>query len=201
MGCANGKTVDKQKVDENANNNNNNNNTKSNEPIQLKLLMLGDSGVGKTSLILRYCDNDFTDAVIGVLSEDYKEKKITVEGRNFEIQIFDTAGQERFRKVTSSYFRGGQGVMLCFDLTKRSTFENLTKWKQEIERYGEDGVAIVVVGNKCDLKETQVTKEEAERFAQEWGFGYFQTSAKDGTGVDDAFAHLASQTKDSECSH
>jgi len=97
-------------------------NTKQKPPgdIELKLLMLGDSSVGKTSLILRCVDNMFIDSSIGSLAEEYKEREIVVEDKKFKIQIFDTAGQERFRKVTSSYFRGGQGVMLCYDVTKKT---------------------------------------------------------------------------------
>jgi len=168
----------------------------SSETIQLKLLMLGDSAVGKTSLILRYCENTFTDTFIGSLTEEYKEKKVTVDGKTCEIQIYDTAGQERFRKVTSSYFRGGQGVMLCFDLTKKTTFENLSKWMQEIKKYGDDGVSIVLVGNKKDLGVAEVTSNDIEQFIRENHLEYFETSAKDGSGVEDAFLKLATKTKE-----
>uniref|UniRef100_A0A6B2LMB9 Uncharacterized protein n=1 Tax=Arcella intermedia TaxID=1963864 RepID=A0A6B2LMB9_9EUKA len=164
----------------------------------MKLLMLGDSSVGKTSLILRYVDNYFTESSIGSLGEEYKEKALTVDDKKFKIQIFDTAGQERFRKVTSSYFRGGQGVMLCYDVTKRQTFDNIPKWMQEIQKYGDIGVAIVLVGNKTDLDPStrEVSIEEGEKMAKDFNTDYIEASAKTGAGVEEAFKKLAIKTKE-----
>jgi len=159
--------------------------------------MLGDAGVGKTSLILRYCDDYFTGTFISAIASDSKDKTITVDGQEVKVELYDTAGQERFRKVTSSYFRGGQGVMIVYDVSNRTTFENVRKWKTEVDRYADDGVAILLVGNKTDT-ERKVDKAEALKLAQELGVPYFETSCKNSVGVDEAFAALAKRTKETQ---
>jgi len=164
------------------------------KPLEFKLLMLGDAGVGKTSLILRYCDDYFTDTFISSMGSDFKEKTVSVDGQEISIELYDTAGQERFRKVTSSYFRGGQGVMIVFDVNSRSSFENVRKWKTEVDRYADDEVAIVLVGNKTDL-ERKVDVSEANKLANELGLAYTETSCKSSTGVENAMVLLAKQTK------
>jgi len=120
---------------------------------------------------LRYCDDYFTDVFISAMGEDFKEKSIRIDGQDVSVELYDTAGQERFRKVTSSYFRGGQGVMIVFDVSNRTTFENVRKWKTEVDRYADDEVAIVLVGNKTDL-ERKVTSAEVKKLATELGLPY-----------------------------
>jgi len=164
------------------------------KPLELKLLMLGDAGVGKTSLILRYCDDYFTDTFISSMGSDFKEKSVVIEGQPVSVELYDTAGQERFRKVTSSYFRGGQGVMIVFDVNNPASFENVRKWKTEVDRYAEDEVAIVLVGNKTDL-ERRVSEESARKLAAELGLPYTETSCKKPSGVEEAMLLLAKETK------
>jgi len=164
------------------------------KPLELKLLMLGDAGVGKTSLILRYCDDYFTDTFISSMGSDFKEKSVVIEGQQVNVELYDTAGQERFRKVTSSYFRGGQGVMIVFDVNNPASFENVRKWKTEVDRYAEDEVAIVLVGNKTDL-ERRVSEDAARKLAAELGLPYTETSCKKPSGVAEAMLLLAKETK------
>ncbi|KAJ9126230.1 Ras- protein Rab-18A [Naganishia onofrii] len=139
-------------------------------PSNLKLLLIGNSAVGKSSLLLRFTDDDFlsdeeTSATIGV---DFKVKQLEVEGHRYKLSIWDTAGQERFRTLTSSYYRGAQGVILVYDVSSRQSFQSLTSWFRELSMYTSPEVVKMIVGNKVD-KETfsrEVSTKEGEEFAK-----------------------------------
>lgn len=157
-----------------------------------KMLIIGDSGVGKSSLMLRFTDNMFTEAFLGTIGVDFKIKMVDIQGTKARLQIWDTAGQERFRTITSSYYRGAQGIIVVFDVTSPESFSNVQKWIQEIERYGTDGVIILLVGNKTDLvDERKVSRTDAEEFAVQFGLLYLETSAKSSHNVNETFEHLA----------
>jgi len=163
----------------------------------LKLLLIGDSGVGKSSLLLRFADNTFTDSFISTIGVDFKIKTIDVGGASVKLQIWDTAGQERFRTITSSYYRGAHGILVVFDLTNPETFNNVTKWLQEIERYACEGVQKLLIGNKCDLvSERKVNRRDAEEVAEQLNFSYVETSAKSAENVEDAFTKMSIAIKD-----
>lgn len=157
----------------------------------LKLLFVGDSGVGKSSMLLKFTDNTFNDTFISTIGVDFKIKSITVCDKTVKLQIWDTAGQERFRTITSSYYRGAHAVIIVYDITNRSTFANVDRWLSEIKKYSQDNVLIFLVGNKSDLKERKVSKEEGQDWADRHEVLFFETSAKNGEHIDDLFNKLA----------
>jgi len=169
--------------------------------LQIKLLMLGDSQVGKTCLIARYTNNnfDFSSVVyITTLGVDFKNKIVDIEGTIVKLSIWDTAGQERFRSITNSYCRGAHGVMLVYDITDRETFTNVTHWITVIQEHADAGINIVLVGNKCDLDDygqRQVSYQEGQDLANQFQLQFFETSAKNDTRVTEAYIHLATEAK------
>ncbi|KAI5452564.1 Ras- protein Rab-18 [Naganishia albida] len=163
-------------------------------PSNLKLLLIGNSAVGKSSLLLRFTDDGFladeeTSATIGV---DFKVKQLEVDGRKYKLSIWDTAGQERFRTLTSSYYRGAQGVILVYDVSSRASFSALTSWFRELSTYTSPEVVKIIVGNKVD-KETfsrEVSTKEGEDYARRMGCLFLECSAKANLGVEEAFKEL-----------
>ena len=161
-----------------------------------KLLLIGDSGVGKSCLLLRFADDTYTDSYISTIGVDFKIRTLELESKVIKLQIWDTAGQERFRTITSSYYRGAHGIIVVYDATDRQSFDNLKTWLGEIQRYANDKVNILLVGNKCDLKDKKVvSKEEAEKFAQEHNLELLETSAKEAINVEQAFVKMAENIK------
>jgi small GTP-binding protein len=165
--------------------------------IHIKVLMLGDSGTGKTSLLLRYVDNTFKPTLTSTLGIDFKTKHVIVEDLRAKLQIWDTAGQERFRAITTSYFKGSNAVMLVFDVTDKQTFDNVNNWCRQIREKGDPNTSILLVGNKCDEKFNRViTKQEGQALAESHKITYMEVSAKNnGEGVDEAFSRIALETK------
>ena len=160
-----------------------------------KLLMIGDSGVGKSSLLLRFASDQFEDSYMTTVGLDFKIRTVEVDGRGVKLQMWDTAGQERFRTITSSYYRGAQGIVVVYGLDDKKSFENVKQWVEEIDRYAGEGVVKLLVGNKCDVEARQVTREEAEKFAEELKMRYMETSAKTGENVEETFMLTAREIK------
>mmetsp|Transcript_41595 Transcript_41595/g.104902 ORF Transcript_41595/g.104902 Transcript_41595/m.104902 type:complete len:209 (+) Transcript_41595:73-699(+) len=157
-----------------------------------KILIIGDSGVGKSCMLVRFVDNTFSESFISTLGVDFKFRTIDVDGKKVKLQIWDTAGQERFRTVTSSYYHGANGVLVVYDITDPVSFNNVRQWLQEIERYAAENVATILIGNKSDLEEKRaVPVSEAKAFAEANGLTYLETSAKDSTNVETAFHQLS----------
>jgi len=165
--------------------------------MHIKLLMLGDTGVGKTCLLVRYAYDSFSPTFITTIGIDFKIKHVDIEGVRVKLQIWDTAGQERFRTITVSYFRGAHGVILVYDVTDRETFENIRHWLTQIKEYADAQVNVILVGNKCDMKAElrQVSRAEGQALADEYNLQFFETSAKLNTCVDDTFEAIALETK------
>ena len=162
-----------------------------------KLLLIGDSGVGKSCLLLRFADDTYTESYISTIGVDFKIRTIELDGKTIKLQIWDTAGQERFRTITSSYYRGAHGIIVVYDVTDIESFNNVKQWLHEIDRYACENVNKLLVGNKSDLAaKRQVTTEQAKEFADSLGIEFLETSAKTATNVEQAFTTMASQIKE-----
>ncbi|GIX87434.1 ras-related protein Rab-1A [Caerostris extrusa] len=158
-----------------------------------KLLLIGDSGVGKSCLLLRFADDTYTESYISTIG---KIRTIELEGKTIKLQIWDTAGQERFRTITSSYYRGAHGIIVVYDVTDQESFNNVKQWLQEIDRYASENVNRLLVGNKCDLTPKKVVDYvTAKEFADQLGIPFLETSAKNATNVEQAFMTMAAEIK------
>jgi len=150
--------------------------------------MVGDLGVGKTSLVLKFCDGEFlTTAPDGI---DSKRRNLIVDGEDVTLEVWDTAGQERFRNVTSSYFRGALGVIVVYDVSDRESFENLEQWLQETERLASENAFTIVLGAKSDM-DAVVDRSTVETWCKSHNLAHFLCSARSGVGVDEMFTALA----------
>jgi len=156
-----------------------------------KILLVGESGVGKSCLLLRYADDSFTDAFISTIGVDFKIKTVTLNDKTVKLQIWDTAGQERFRTITTTYYRGAHGVILAYDITDRVSFTRLPNWLAEIQRFAKEDVVILLVGTKLDLADKrEVTTQEGKDFAAKHNMQFLEASSKNKVGVDEAFSTL-----------
>mmetsp|Transcript_40593 Transcript_40593/g.72169 ORF Transcript_40593/g.72169 Transcript_40593/m.72169 type:complete len:207 (+) Transcript_40593:108-728(+) len=165
--------------------------------MQIKLLMIGDSGVGKTCLLLRYANAAFSQTFITTIGIDFKIKNISLDGKRIKLQIWDTAGQERFRTITTSYFRGAQGILLVYDVTDRNSFNSIRNWVSQIQQHADVHVNKILIGNKCDMKDERVvTTEEGQKLAAEYGIQFFETSAKNDIQVEESFVTVAREVKE-----
>jgi len=153
-----------------------------------KVVIIGDSGVGKSNLLSRFTRNEFhldSKSTIGV---EFATRSISHDGKIIKAQIWDTAGQERYRAITSAYYRGAVGALLVYDISKRLTFENVERWLKELRTHADPSIVVMLVGNKCDLKHLQaVITDDAKSFAEQNNLAFVETSAMDSTNVDVAF--------------
>ena len=157
-----------------------------------KVLLLGDSDVGKGPLLLSYVDKVFSDTYVPTIGVDFRVKTLELENKKIKMQIWDTAGQERFRNVISSYFRGAHGILLIYDVNNRDSFKSLEIWLEEIEKNAIKNVSKILIGNKNDLPdEKEVKTEEGEAFAKKNGMQFIETSCKMNINVTEAFETLA----------
>ncbi|KAL8797420.1 MAG: hypothetical protein Q9182_007197 [Xanthomendoza sp. 2 TL-2023] len=162
-----------------------------------KLLLIGDSGVGKSCLLLRFADDTYTESYISTIGVDFKIRTIELDGKTVKLQIWDTAGQERFRTITSSYYRGAHGICVVYDVTDMDSFNNVKQWLQEIDRYATEGVNKLLVGNKSDMSDKKVVEYTvAKEFADSLGIPFLETSAKNASNVEQAFLTMARQIKE-----
>ncbi|CAN1236261.1 Ras-related protein RABD1 [Linum grandiflorum] len=160
-----------------------------------KLLLIGDSSVGKSCLLLRFADDSYVDSYISTIGVDFVSLSAFRLQFGFVFQ-WDTAGQERFRTITSSYYRGAHGIIIVYDVTDMESFNNVKQWLNEIDRYANDTVCKLLVGNKCDLVENKVVDTQtAKALADELGIPFLETSAKDSINVEQAFLTMAAEIK------
>lgn len=149
---------------------------------------MGDSGVGKSSIILRYIENNFSQNLMNSIGVDFKLKNIEVKGKKVKLQVWDTAGEERFRTITTSYYKGAQAIIVVFDITDRDSFEHVKNWMADVDKFAKEGVLRILSGNKCDLEhQRKVSKEEGKELASKYGIQYIETSAKETTNIEELF--------------
>ena len=158
-----------------------------------KVLLLGDSTVGKTCFLLRYCDKTFQEAHLSTIGLDYRLKSMTLQsGKNIKLQIWDTAGQDRFRAITKNYYKGANGIILIYDVTNRQSYENVKNWITQIREEANPNVVIYLAGNKVDVSEEEkvVKTEEGKKIAEEFNLPLYETSAKNGVNINRIFEEL-----------
>lgn len=156
-----------------------------------RLVLIGDSGVGKSCLLLRFADDNFTDTYISTIGVDFRFRTITVDNMVIKLQIWDTAGQERFRTITSAYYRGADGIIMVYDVSNIDSFNHVEEWLSEVERYANDGTSKLLVGNKADLPDKAVSEDVAQKMADRLGIPFLETSAKTSTNVNNTFLTIA----------
>ena len=162
--------------------------------LMFKILLLGDSGVGKSSLLLRYTKNEFISDMRSTIGVEFALKYITIDNYQLKIQIWDTAGMERYRSITNAYYKGAKGVIVLYDICRKKSFENVDKWIDDFKSKADDDAVIILIGNKSDLDDKrEVSKEEGESKAQMNKFAFMETSAKDNNNVQKAFETLFSE--------
>jgi len=160
----------------------------SNYDFLFKVVLIGDSGVGKSNLLSRFTRNEFNLESKSTIGVEFATRSINVDGKTVKAQIWDTAGQERYRAITSAYYRGAVGALLVYDIAKHATYVNVTRWLKELRDHADSNIVIMLVGNKSDLKHLRaVPTEEAKGFSTENGLSFIETSALDASNVESAF--------------
>ncbi|XP_077315053.1 ras-related protein Rab-37 isoform X5 [Lithobates pipiens] len=165
--------------------------------IGFTVMLLGDSGVGKTCFLIQFKDGAFLSGTfLATVGIDFRNKFVTVDGQNVNLQIWDTAGQERFRSVTHAYYRDAQALLLLYDITSRTSFQNIRAWLAEVHEFAHKDVVIMLLGNKSDMADRRTIRtEEGESLAKEYGIPFMETSAKTGINVELAFMAVARELK------
>ena len=161
-----------------------------------KVLLIGNSGVGKSSLLVRFVDDHFHDNFMPTIGVDFKIKTVDVDGKVVKLQIWDTAGQDRFKTITSSYYRGAHGIIVTYDITDRDSFAKVSEWMSEIDKHSVDNPSRILVGNKKDLEDQRkVDYNEAKELADHFNIRFLETSAKNAFNVGEAFTLMTREIK------
>ena len=157
-----------------------------------KILLLGDSEVGKSCFLMRYSDNVFVENYITTIGLDYKLKTVKLDsGKTIKVQLWDTAGQDKYRTIAKNYYKGSHGILLLYDITKMTSFENIREWIRDIKEEVSEKAIIFLIGNKIDLTDNRkISKEKGEELAEEYKIPFFEASAKSGENVDEVFKAL-----------
>ncbi|EYU43316.1 hypothetical protein ABFS82_08G134500 [Erythranthe guttata] len=159
-----------------------------------KLVLIGDSGVGKTNLLSRFTRNEFSLESKSTIGVEFATRSLPVEGKVIKAQIWDTAGQERYRAITSAYYRGAVGALLVYDVTRHSTFESIERWLTELRNHTDPNIVVMLIGNKADLRHlVAVSTEDGTSFAEKESLYFMETSALEATNVDTAFTEVLAQ--------
>jgi len=159
-----------------------------------KVVLIGDSGVGKSNLLSRFTRNEFNLESKSTIGVEFATRSIQVDGKTIKAQIWDTAGQERYRAITSAYYRGAVGALLVYDIAKHLTYENVDRWLRELRDHADANIVIMLVGNKSDLRHLRaVPTEEAKSFAEQNQLSFIETSALDSTNVETAFHNILTE--------
>lgn len=159
-----------------------------------KIVLIGDSGVGKSNILSRFTKNEFCLESKSTIGVEFATKTLQIEGKTIKAQIWDTAGQERYRAITSAYYRGAVGALLVYDMTKKQTFDNVQRWLRELRNHADSNIVIMLAGNKSDLTHLRVVQqEEAQSMAEKEGLSFLETSALEATNVENAFQTILSE--------
>lgn len=161
----------------------------------LKLLLIGDMAVGKTSLLLKFCDDKFSTNLMSTIGIDFKIKTLEINGKKVKLQIWDTAGQEKYHTITTAYYRGSQGIMMVYDITNLQSFENINRWVKNINDYADDTAVKMIVANKIDMEFDEkrgrlISKNRGTELALNHDMDFIETSAKTGENIEQAFELL-----------
>ena len=153
-----------------------------------KLIIVGDSNVGKTNIMSKYIHNQFNQHSKSTIGVEFGTKIVNIDNKKIKAQIWDTAGQERYKSITSAYYKGAKGALIVYDITNKFSFDSVDKWVQDLNSYGDKTITLLLVGNKSDLEEKrQITKENGEEKAKSFNLGFIETSACSGDNIDQAF--------------
>ena len=160
--------------------------------VSFKLVLIGDTDVGKSSLLIRFADDAYSENFISTIGVDFRFRTVRINKTSVKLQIWDTAGQERFRAITAAYYRGSNGIILVYDVANNDSFDNCLHWINEVKKYApHENIEILLVGNKCDRADRAVPYSIASKFAQSMGIGYLETSAKTNLNIDAVFHQMA----------
>ena len=163
-------------------------NNNDNYDLILKLVLIGDSGVGKTNILSRYNNNEFSLATQPTVGVEFGNKVIKKENKSIKLQLWDTAGQERYKAITNAFYKGSKGAFVVYDITRKSSFLNIDKWIGELKTNGSEDILIILVGNKTDLEDKrEVSTDEGEKKAKQYGIAFCETSALQGKNIEHAF--------------
>ena len=156
--------------------------------LLFKLILIGDSCVGKSNILSKYLKNEFDPNSRATVGVEFGTKNILINNKKIKIQIWDTAGQERYRSITSAYYKGAKGALIVYDITRRTSFDNIDKWISDLKLNGDKNICIIILGNKSDLADKrQVSTEEGRELAEKYEMKFYETSAKIGENVNDIF--------------
>jgi Ras-related protein Rab-8A len=165
--------------------------------LLIKLLLIGDSGVGKSCLLLRFCEDQFTPSFITTIGIDFKIRTIDLDGKKVKLQVWDTAGQERFKTITTAYYRGAMGILLVYDVCDEKSFNNIRSWYSNVQQHASENVVLILVGNKSDMVDKRViSTEQGKALADELGIPFIESSAKTTDNVEETFFSLARRVKE-----
>ncbi|CAM6104351.1 unnamed protein product [Calypogeia fissa] len=159
-----------------------------------KVVLIGDSGVGKSNLLSRFTRNEFSLESKSTIGVEFATRSINVDSKLIKAQIWDTAGQERYRAITSAYYRGAVGALLVYDITRHVTFENVERWLKELKDHTDSNIVVMLVGNKSDLRHLRaVSADDGQSFSEKEGLFFMETSALESTNVENAFKQILTQ--------
>ena len=165
-----------------------------NYEVMFKVVLVGDSSVGKTNIMSKYLKNEFHEDSKATVGVEFGSKQFTVEGHQIKAQIWDTAGQERYKAITSAYYKGAKGAFVVYDITRKQSFESVDRWINDIKAAADKNLTIIIIGNKCDLEDQrQVNKEQGEEKAKSNEVAFMETSALSGENLDKAFEKMVNE--------
>ena len=162
--------------------------------MMAKVILIGDSSVGKTNIMSKYLKNQFNENSKATVGVEFGSKLFKLNGHNINAQIWDTAGQEKYKAITGAYYKGSKGAFVVYDITRKETFESVDKWINDLKSSGDPKLIIIIIGNKCDLEEKrEILKEQGEEKAKSFGCAFLETSALSGDNIDKGFEMMISE--------